>query len=253
MAKFGYENKGGSYDILDDSDCFRGYRFTTPANIGPVSKLTFWGSFGSYHAKGIIVLQSNLNIVANGIGNPSSDGIGWHDSIFATPPILEPNTDYILGIVSEDAIFFYYDTGVADYSYHDDDNNYASPTNPIGATTNNYKYSIYATYTPTPAINTMGIQIRGKVGKEGDPDPQGVYGIYQVRTRYGKQVVVKEVFYTPTNPQTVPQQANRQKLTDGVAAWQALTNNQKEIYNERARYKPYSGYNLFLREYLLSH
>lgn len=104
-----------------------------------------------------------------------------------------------------------------------------------------------------PVEKGLGIQIRGKVGKQGDPDPQNVYGIYQVRTRYGKQIIVKEVFYTPTNPQSVPQQANRQKLTDAVAAWQGLTNEQKEIYNEIARYKPFSGYNIYIGEYILSH
>lgn len=98
----------------------------------------------------------------------------------------------------------------------------------------------------------IGIQIRGKIGNFGDPDPQNVLGIYQVRTRYGKQVQVKEVFYTPTNPQTAPQQANRQKITDGVIAWQSLTDPQKNVYNQKAKYKPYSGYNLYLREYLLS-
>jgi len=77
-------------------------------------------------------------------------------------------------------------------------------------------------------------------------------GIYQIRTRYNKQVTVREIFYWPKNPQTQSQQANRQKLTDGVTAWQGLTSGQKEIYNERARYKPYSGFNLYLKEYILS-
>lgn len=96
------------------------------------------------------------------------------------------------------------------------------------------------------------IQIRGKIGKFGDPDPRGVLGIYQIRTRYGTQVQVKMVFYTPTNPQTGPQQAWRGTFADAVAGWQALTPAQKEVYNNKAKYKSYSGYNLYLREYLLS-
>ena len=115
-----------------------------------------------------------------------------------------------------------------------------------------------------PIGEGIAIQTRKKLGRSseygqklygkfeyGEQDDK--FGIYQIRSRYNGSIIVKENFYWPTNPQTETQQAHRQKLTDGVAAWQALTNNQKEIYNERARYKPYSGYNLFLREYLLSH
>ncbi len=79
------------------------------------------------------------------------------------------------------------------------------------------------------------------------------HGIYQVRTRFGKQVQVKEKFYVPTNPQTIPQQANRQLMIDGVLAWQGLTTEQKAIYNKRAIGKNMSGYNIFLSEYLYSH
>lgn len=110
----------------------------------------------------------------------------------------------------------------------------------------------------------MGLEVRGKVGAPSAYGTRGYgifhygsgskfHGIYQMRTRFGKQVLVKEKYYVPTNPQTETQQANRQKLTDGVAAWQALTSPQKSVYNERAKYKKFSGYNLFLKEYLLSH
>jgi len=114
------------------------------------------------------------------------------------------------------------------------------------------------------ASHGVAVQTRGKIGAPSAYGTAGygcfeygagadIFGIYQVRSRFGKQVVVKQEYYNPTNPQSVPQQANRQKLTDAVAAWQGLTNNQKEIYNERARYKPFSGYNLYIREYILSH
>lgn len=115
----------------------------------------------------------------------------------------------------------------------------------------------------SPVEKGIGIQVRKKLGKPleygeriyGDyeyGDYTDKYGIYQVRTRTGHQVVVQEKFYAPANPQTEAQQANRQKMTNGVAAWQALTPEQKEVYNKRAKYKHFSGYNLFLREYLLS-
>lgn len=93
---------------------------------------------------------------------------------------------------------------------------------------------------------------------------RNLYGIYRIRHKRhkyfvkndkerGTQYIQKEAFHCPSNPQTGPQQANRQKYADAITAWQGLTNNQKEIYNERARYKPYSGYNLYIREYILSH
>lgn len=78
------------------------------------------------------------------------------------------------------------------------------------------------------------------------------HGIYRVRHRWGKTIQEKLPFYFPTNPQTGPQQANRQKMTDAVAAWQALTGEQKAVYNQDAIGKEMSGYNLFLSEHLLS-
>lgn len=78
-------------------------------------------------------------------------------------------------------------------------------------------------------------------------------GIYRVRHRWGKTVQEKLPLYWPTNPQTGPQQANRQKYADSVVAWQALTPEQQAVYNKNAIGKRMSGYNLFQREYLLSH
>lgn len=115
----------------------------------------------------------------------------------------------------------------------------------------------------TGAKNGLGVKIRGKVTA---PSAYGVrkygafyygagaktHGIYQVRTRFGEHVQVKEKHYWPTNPQTGPQQANRQKMTDAVAAWQALTGEQQAVYNKNAIGKEMSGYNLFLSEHLLS-
>lgn len=101
--------------------------------------------------------------------------------------------------------------------------------------------------------NGIGMRIRKRLGKPGSPDPKGLFGIYRVRHRWGKVIQEKLPFYTPTNPQTVPQQANRQKLTNAVTAWQALTPTQKAVYNKNAIGKEMSGYNLFLSEYLYSH
>jgi len=90
-------------------------------------------------------------------------------------------------------------------------------------------------------------------GEDRFGNAESKWGIYQIRTRGEKQTLVKEEYYSPSNPQTGSQQANRQKLADGIIAWQGLTSGQKEVYNERVKYKNLSGYNLFLKEYLLSH
>lgn len=77
-------------------------------------------------------------------------------------------------------------------------------------------------------------------------------GIYQQRHGKTGRINVKEKFYWPANPQTVAQQANRAKYANSVLAWQALTYVQKTEYNNRARRLPYSGYNLFQKEFMLN-
>lgn len=79
-------------------------------------------------------------------------------------------------------------------------------------------------------------------------------GIYQ--TRHGKKsgkFVVREVFYAPKS-QIQPNKVITQGIfRNAVIAWQALTTEQKEIYRARVKRLDMSGYNLFLKEYLLSH
>ena len=78
------------------------------------------------------------------------------------------------------------------------------------------------------------------------------YGVFQVDTQGPKQQVLRQEFYIPSNPRTVPQQAQRTKMANAILAWQGLTTEQKNVYNENAKYKKLSGYNLFLKGYLLS-
>ena len=80
-----------------------------------------------------------------------------------------------------------------------------------------------------------------------------VSGVYQRRRNGGRVVTALIRHMIPKNPRTEGQQANRQKIADGVEAWQNLTSEQKEVYNVRTIGKKMSGYNLFLREYLKSH
>lgn len=78
-------------------------------------------------------------------------------------------------------------------------------------------------------------------------------GIYRTDNVTGKTKSYREPYYITKNPRTEAQQAWRQVYADSIVAWQNLTNSQKDVYNQRAKYKPYSGYNLFQKEYLLSH
>lgn len=67
------------------------------------------------------------------------------------------------------------------------------------------------------------------------------------------------------NPGTGPQLAQQQKFTDGYTAWNALSGAEKETWAALARenyrtradrpgsYKAWSGYNLFMKDYLNSH
>ena len=95
----------------------------------------------------------------------------------------------------------------------------------------------------------MGFGMSGKLGEAGEPDRLGVKGIYQMRmTRRGK-VPIKMKFYVPANPQTVPQQANREKFATAMTEWGDLTPEQKGVYNVRAKKRMMFGWGLFIREY----
>lgn len=98
----------------------------------------------------------------------------------------------------------------------------------------------------------IGFYVTGNIGKEGAPDLLGVNGIYQMRmTKRGKRHI-KMKFYRPTNPRTVPQQANRTKFATAVSLWGALTTEQKSAYNIRAKRRNMFGWGLFIREYYQS-
>ena len=78
-------------------------------------------------------------------------------------------------------------------------------------------------------------------------------GIYRRDPRSGRNKIIRNRYYKTRNPRTISQQANRQKYANGVIAWQNLTTEEKAVYNTKCRKKGLSGYNLFLKQYLLSH
>jgi hypothetical protein len=83
-------------------------------------------------------------------------------------------------------------------------------------------------------------------------DPILLSGIYRTDNVTGRTKCYREPYYITKNPRTESQQDNRLKFADAIAGWQGLTEEQQNQYNIRAKGKPLSGYNLFLREFMLS-
>jgi hypothetical protein len=91
--------------------------------------------------------------------------------------------------------------------------------------------------------------------------PELIAGVYQMRRRpylgtghlhprFGPDICVREKFYQPSC-QTQPNKViSQNKFRDAVVAWQNLTIDQKKIYNKRAVGRGFSGYNLFIRNYM---
>jgi len=79
------------------------------------------------------------------------------------------------------------------------------------------------------------------------------YGIYQQKLCKEGKITCKEKFYEPTQTWSAAKEAAQVKFSAAVAAYKILTIEQKKVYHTRAVGKHYSGYNLFIIEYLASH
>jgi len=96
-------------------------------------------------------------------------------------------------------------------------------------------------------IHAFGL--RGKLGTEEGQEEHPIFGIYQRRhSRLGTSTA-KMKFYSPVPPKTPLQLGSWLVLYEANQAWHELTEEEKEIYNERAKSRPLTGYNLFIREY----
>ena len=84
-------------------------------------------------------------------------------------------------------------------------------------------------------------------------DSRTYEGIYQTRHYKGGKYTVQEKFYSPTETLARTSDPNRITFRNAVLAWQALTLEEKKVYNIKSYGKNMSGYNLFLHEYLISH
>ena len=58
-------------------------------------------------------------------------------------------------------------------------------------------------------------------------------------------------YFTPSNPQTPLQQANRARMADAVLSWKGLGEDTKQAYRDAVKWtKGISGYNFYVSLYL---
>ncbi len=75
-------------------------------------------------------------------------------------------------------------------------------------------------------------------------------GIYQKRHRKRGQIFVRMKHYYPSNPRSIPQQANRALFATAIALWNAKTLEEQMVWNKMKKIKGKSGYNRFVSQYL---
>jgi len=80
-----------------------------------------------------------------------------------------------------------------------------------------------------------------------------------------RRVQIQYPYHVPSNPNSDGQKAQRLKFKNGAAAWTALSPGEREAWNLQAAeelkartrkpgsWRPHTGYNLFMSEYLNSH
>jgi hypothetical protein len=126
----------------------------------------------------------------------------------------------------------------------------------------------------TGAQTPYSITVRKKIGRSGVPESpaqfgvvvigktdfgslsfapdQEAFGIYQMRMCKEGKVPIRMKFYAPTESEARLANPWRGYFANAVAAWQVLTSEQKQVYNENAKGKNLSGYTLFIKNYLRS-
>ena len=79
-------------------------------------------------------------------------------------------------------------------------------------------------------------------------DTRGKMGRLVYYNRRGTECIRRHV--VPRNPDTNAQRTIRTSFSDAVHAWQALPLSEKAQWNHKARYKPMTGYNMFVSRYM---
>ncbi|MBI5001332.1 MAG: hypothetical protein HZB92_07405 [Euryarchaeota archaeon] len=85
--------------------------------------------------------------------------------------------------------------------------------------------------------NVFGNEYSGTIGKA-----------LTVCTRYGRQYIRK--WTKPRDPKTPWQLEQREKFAEANEAWKALSYDERQGYNERAKGMNMSGYCLFVSEFV---
>jgi hypothetical protein len=78
-------------------------------------------------------------------------------------------------------------------------------------------------------------------------------GFYRLRHYEGMLLHEVLPFYRPTNPRTIPQQANRSKFADAMSAWSLLTDLEKKPFKQKGQVLQMNGSNVFVSAYMKSH
>jgi len=115
-------------------------------------------------------------------------------------------------------------------------------------------------HTPYPIGFLQKIRIPYKISAFGlRPYPAFISQYYnRLGWVYQRRRTWHGIIYSAINPpisaqpHTAPQEVNKLKFAGGVALWQGLTDAQRHIWNSYPMYKHMSGFNLFLRYYMLN-
>jgi len=77
-------------------------------------------------------------------------------------------------------------------------------------------------------------------------------GIFRVDSPFGHKIQEMFNFATQWKPRTANQISCGVKFKNGMAAWSALTPEEKDVYNNRAKLYRMEGVNVFMREWMRS-
>ncbi len=154
---FGYTSIGASTDGYNPANDFDGCGVFTSGSAGTATSISIYhvdyDAGKSGNMKGVLILDSDYNIISNGVGSPVAwdSTEEWVVSSFGTSPSIAASTDYVIGhIVDTSSMGWAYDSDASYSEHYDSSNNYASPTHPTDLTTyGSVKMSIYVTYTPS--------------------------------------------------------------------------------------------------------
>jgi len=134
--------------------------FTSPSDVGSAVSATFHarGASASVNVKAVIVRHSDMTIVSNGISSASliSTTESDYTVTFPTPVALSPSTEYVLLLIADGTLRFWFKAGDTDQGHYDSSDSYTSPADPTDATHNNNKYGIYVTYIRSAQTRKIG-------------------------------------------------------------------------------------------------